>query len=59
MYYRGVSKCVDCHVPVQKKILSVQITITNNVVLLTLLITYLYLVSCIQQVTCILYNCIF
>ena len=30
MYYRGVSKCVDCHVPVQKKILSVQITINNN-----------------------------
>ena len=27
MWYRGVSKCVDCHVPVQKKILSVQITI--------------------------------
>ena len=40
MYYRGVSKCVDCHVPVQKKILSVQITIPVTNKLLTCV--YLY-----------------
>jgi len=43
MWYRGVSKCVDCHVPVQKKILSVQITIHVPVTVTNKLLTCVYL----------------